>query len=462
MAYIGQNLTEGTRREYTYVATAGQTTFNAVYTVGAVDVFQNGVLLQPSDYTATDGTTVVLGTGAALDDEITIHCHNTFSVADTVSASQGGTFNNDVTVSGDFTVDTNILYVDSTNNFVGVGTSSPDYKLHVEAAGDNLKLSRSGAGEYTIGVGAGPSLVIEDKTAAEERMRIDASGNTLFNKATAGTTGGVGVEITNDGALYAFRDNNVAAVFNRDSSTGDLIHLRNGNNTFGVIGSDLGSTGFLVIGQNDVGLGFIPDALDSGNRRVIPRQTNTAGAANGTIDLGDTGSRFRDVHISRRVVYDGTNVRNVVGSAYNSFNNANSTTTNGTWITASGSTFTYTPQRSDTTIAVFADANLGYAWSNVSGTNHGYILARIVVSNGSGTFYSSDMEHWGRVDNFTGTLELTANHIEEYHVSSSVNNGSTITVSLQYQRVVTAGAGPDRGGINVWGSNSIITVEEYI
>jgi len=89
MAYIGQSLTEGTRRVYTYVATASQTTFNAVYGVGAVDVYQNGVLLSPADYTASTGTTVVLGTGAALNDEITVVCHNTFSVSDTLSLSGG-------------------------------------------------------------------------------------------------------------------------------------------------------------------------------------------------------------------------------------------------------------------------------------------------------------------------------------------------------------------------------------
>ena len=92
MAYIGQTLTEGTRRAYTFTATANQTTFNAVYNTGAVDVYLNGILLQPSDYTATTGTTVVLGTGAALDDEITIICHNTFSVADAPTLSGGGTF----------------------------------------------------------------------------------------------------------------------------------------------------------------------------------------------------------------------------------------------------------------------------------------------------------------------------------------------------------------------------------
>ena len=89
MAYIGQSLTEGTRRVYTYVATASQTTFNAVYGVGAVDVYQNGILLAPADYTASNGTTVVLGVGAAFQDEITIVCHNTFSVSDTLSLSGG-------------------------------------------------------------------------------------------------------------------------------------------------------------------------------------------------------------------------------------------------------------------------------------------------------------------------------------------------------------------------------------
>ena len=96
MAYIGQSLTEGTRRVYTYVSTASQTTFNAVYGVGAVDVYQNGILLAPADYTASDGATVVLGVGAAFQDEITIVCHNTFSVADTATLSQGGTFQDTV------------------------------------------------------------------------------------------------------------------------------------------------------------------------------------------------------------------------------------------------------------------------------------------------------------------------------------------------------------------------------
>jgi|TARA_B100000035_G_C20849753_1_gene486891 hypothetical protein len=92
VAYIGQSITEGTRRAYNFTATAGQTTFNAVYSIHAVDVYQNGILLAPSDYTATSGTSIVLAVAAALDDEITIICHNTFSVADAPTLSGGGTF----------------------------------------------------------------------------------------------------------------------------------------------------------------------------------------------------------------------------------------------------------------------------------------------------------------------------------------------------------------------------------
>ena len=96
MAYIGQSLTEGTRRAYNFTATAGQTTFNAVYSIGALEVYQNGILLTPSDYTASSGTSVVLTVAAALDDEITIICHNTFSVADAPSLSGGGTFESSI------------------------------------------------------------------------------------------------------------------------------------------------------------------------------------------------------------------------------------------------------------------------------------------------------------------------------------------------------------------------------
>ena len=52
------------------VATEGQTVFNRTYDVGYIDVFMNGTKLDSTEYTATNGTTVVLGTGATANDII--------------------------------------------------------------------------------------------------------------------------------------------------------------------------------------------------------------------------------------------------------------------------------------------------------------------------------------------------------------------------------------------------------
>ena len=82
---------------YVYVATAGQTTFSGAdsnsltlaYTVGAEQVYLNGALLvRGSDYTATNGTSIVLATGALVSDILTVIAAGTFTVANTYTQAQ--------------------------------------------------------------------------------------------------------------------------------------------------------------------------------------------------------------------------------------------------------------------------------------------------------------------------------------------------------------------------------------
>ena len=55
-----------------FTATAGQTTFTPPsYTVGFINVYRNGVRLGASDFTASNGTTVVLAAGANSGDLVT-------------------------------------------------------------------------------------------------------------------------------------------------------------------------------------------------------------------------------------------------------------------------------------------------------------------------------------------------------------------------------------------------------
>jgi len=93
---------------YKYVATADQTTFTGsdansatlAYTANNINVYLNGVRLDASDYTADNGTSIVLGSGATLSDELVVVAFKSFTVADMVPASTGGTFTGAVTASG--------------------------------------------------------------------------------------------------------------------------------------------------------------------------------------------------------------------------------------------------------------------------------------------------------------------------------------------------------------------------
>ena len=89
----------------TDMACPSQTTFSGAddnaatlaYTAPFIIVAMNGVILDPSDYTATNGTSVVLASGAALNDIVNIYAFGSFAVADTVAASTGGTFSGNIT-----------------------------------------------------------------------------------------------------------------------------------------------------------------------------------------------------------------------------------------------------------------------------------------------------------------------------------------------------------------------------
>ena len=72
----------GTSERYSYVATAGQTTFTAVYDGSYVDVYLNGVkLVLGTDFTATSGTNIVLSAGAAAGDTVDIIGYGAFELS---------------------------------------------------------------------------------------------------------------------------------------------------------------------------------------------------------------------------------------------------------------------------------------------------------------------------------------------------------------------------------------------
>ena len=98
MPYIGKAPNQGVRTRFIYQATAGQTSVSGsdansntlTYSDGEyVDVYQNGILLKPAtDYTSTTGTTVVLVTGASVNDVVEIVAYDAFSIANSYTKAE--------------------------------------------------------------------------------------------------------------------------------------------------------------------------------------------------------------------------------------------------------------------------------------------------------------------------------------------------------------------------------------
>ena len=213
MTYIGVSPSNGVRRVHTYTATGSQTTFTGASSEGItlsytdanfMDVYQNGVLLAPADYTATSGTSVVLAEGAAASDIVTITVYDAFSVADTVSKSAGGTFDGNVAMAGTLGV-TGVLTgtsLDISGNIDVDGTTNLDV-VDIDGAVDMAStLNVTGAITGTLGtaaqtnitsVGTLTALTVDDITINGSTisdggdLTVDVAGKIILSADDAGT-----------------------------------------------------------------------------------------------------------------------------------------------------------------------------------------------------------------------------------------------------------------------------------
>ena len=162
-----------------FTATAGQTTFTPPsYTVGYINVFRNGVMLGTADYTASNGTTVVLVNPASAGDLVVTESFYVSSVLNALPTS-GGTLSGalivpNFTYTGTLTGSTSVLnigsgqiYKDASGN-VGIGTSSPQAKLNSVSTGAAL----GGTAQFAVGSSS--------NDYENTYFRIDNSGNSNF------------------------------------------------------------------------------------------------------------------------------------------------------------------------------------------------------------------------------------------------------------------------------------------
>ena len=111
-------ITEGVYKKTQFTATAAQTNFTIPtgYTVGFVDVYLNGIrLVVADDYTATDGSTIILATAAASGDSVEVVAYGTFNVANALLKS-GDTMSGNLVVSGTSTLQAPVAIANTSGN----------------------------------------------------------------------------------------------------------------------------------------------------------------------------------------------------------------------------------------------------------------------------------------------------------------------------------------------------------
>ena len=218
------------RTEFVFTATGGQTTFATddtstalSYTVGKIDVYKQGLKLKPADFTATNGTSVVLGSGATADDIIIVVAYGTFQVADlgaTLSSAldlgsqklTGSAIELDC--SGDITIDAggaDTIFKDDGTEFGRITNSSSDFVLKT-AVGDKdfilkgvddsseitaltVDMSAAGAATFNNDVTAFSDVILKDdiNTIDNALERVQGMRGVFFNRKDANSGRQTGV-----------------------------------------------------------------------------------------------------------------------------------------------------------------------------------------------------------------------------------------------------------------------------
>ena len=157
------------------------TVFPITYDAGFVDVYLNGIKLQPADFTATNGTSVTLGSAAQTNDTVSLVAFGTFNVSnfsinDANDVNTGGVSNGQVlafnsstsdfeptTISSDLVSDTTPQLggtLDTNGQAIQFGSS----KWTIELSGNNLLFKYNGTAKIKFAED-GEIVTVDDVTA---------------------------------------------------------------------------------------------------------------------------------------------------------------------------------------------------------------------------------------------------------------------------------------------------------
>ena len=200
------------------------------------------------------------------------------------------------------------LRLDGSGNF-GIGESNPSSygtlavtgtgavgNFNASSGAATVQLYENGAGRFGITTPNG-SAGANFTVAGSTKLTIDSSGNLLVGRTSVGSTG-AGHSIRGaDSAIFS-RSGGEALIINRDSSNGKLIELRKD-------GTELAN--IQVLNNNNLAImGSVADhgGIQFATHSMVPMEAGVD--ADGTVDLGSSSARWKDLYLSGGVYLGGT------------------------------------------------------------------------------------------------------------------------------------------------------------
>jgi len=172
----------------TFTATASQTTFTPPsYTVGFINVYRNGVLLTPtSDYTASNGTTVVLASGAASGDTVIVESFLVSSVLNAIPNTAGSISQSNLPANIGATGPAFSAYASSGTSLTGSTSTKILFQTTVFDTNTNYSSSRftpTVAGYYQINCG------FQAASSVDNQLYIYKNGSVFYQGQESTTAG---------------------------------------------------------------------------------------------------------------------------------------------------------------------------------------------------------------------------------------------------------------------------------
>ena len=169
-----------TRTTSRFVATASQSSFTVSYNVGYVDVFLNGIKLDSTEYTATNGSSVSLTSAAAADDIVEIVAYESVGITSISSATQGldvtGHLETDtLNVSGIATITGGIDAIGIQSGGVNIATG-PITALNFIGAGNTFSVNGGTVDISISGGGGSTTRTVNRYVATANQTLFPASG----------------------------------------------------------------------------------------------------------------------------------------------------------------------------------------------------------------------------------------------------------------------------------------------